>query len=181
MILGMSPLLFVHVVLSLVGIVSGFVVLAGFLRSERRDGWAAIFLLSTLATSLTGFPLPADRLLPSHIVGIVSLVVLAAAIAGLYLFHLAGRWRWIYVVSSVTALYLNFFVLVVQAFRRIPALHARSRPRNPKRRLRSCRAWSSSHSSFSASPRRAHFAPDRRCRPDRQLPIIHGYFVGGNP
>ena len=69
MILGMSPLLFVHVVLSLVGIVSGFIVVAGFLRSEQRAGWAAIFLLSTLATSLTGFPLPADRLLPSHIVG----------------------------------------------------------------------------------------------------------------
>jgi hypothetical protein len=124
MILGMSPLLFVHVVLSLVGIVSGFIVVAGFLRSEQRAGWAAIFLLSTLATSLTGFPLPADRLLPSHIVGILSVVVLAAAIAGLYLFHLAGSWRWIYVISSVTALYFNFFVLVVQAFRRIPALHA---------------------------------------------------------
>jgi hypothetical protein len=124
MILGMSPLLFVHVVLSLVGIVSGFVVVAGFLRSEQRKGWAAIFLLTTLATSLTGFPLPADRLLPSHIVGILSVVVLAAAIAGLYLFHLAGPWRWIYVVGSVTALYFNFFVLVVQAFRRIPALHA---------------------------------------------------------
>jgi hypothetical protein len=124
MILGMSPLLFTHVVLSLIGIVAGFVVVAGFLRSEQRGGWAAIFLVSTLATSLTGFPLPADRLLPSHIVGIISVVVLAIAIAALYFFHLAGRWRWIYVVSSVTALYLNFFVLVVQAFRKVPALHA---------------------------------------------------------
>ena len=124
MILGMSPLLFVHVVLSLVGIVSGFIVVAGFLRSEQRAGWAAIFLLTTLATSLTAFPLPADRLLPSHIVGILSVVVLAAAIAALYLFRLAGSWRWIYVISSVTALYFNLFVLIVQAFRKIPALHA---------------------------------------------------------
>jgi hypothetical protein len=124
MILGMSPLLFVHVVLSLIGIVSGLVVLAGFLRGEQRDGWVAIFLLTTLATSLTGFPLPADRFLPSHAVGILSVIVLAAALAALYLFRLAGPWRSIYVIASVTALYLNVFVLVVQFFRKIPALHA---------------------------------------------------------
>jgi hypothetical protein len=124
MILGMTPFTFVHVLLSLVGIVSGFVVVAGLLRSERHGGWTAIFLLTTLATSITGFALPADRFLPSHGVGLISFVVLAASIVGLYLFRLVGGWRRIYVVSTVAALYFNFFVLVVQAFRKIPALHA---------------------------------------------------------
>jgi hypothetical protein len=124
MILGMTTLTFVHVVLSLIGIVSGLVVVAGLLRAERRDGWTALFLLTTLATSATGFALPADSFLPSHGVGIISLVVLAAAIVALYVFRLAGSWRWIYVISAVAALYFNVFVLVVQLFRKIPALHA---------------------------------------------------------
>jgi hypothetical protein len=120
----MSTLTFVHVVISLVALVAGFVAVAGLLRSERRDGWTAIFLLTTLATSATGFALPADRLLPSHWVGAISLVVLALAILALYVFRLGGAWRWIYVISAVAALYFNFFVLVVQLFRKIPALHA---------------------------------------------------------
>jgi hypothetical protein len=124
MILGMTPFTFVHVVLSLIGIGSGFVVVAGLLRSQRRDSWTAIFLLTTLATSVTGFALPSDRFLPSHGVGVISLVVLAAAIVALFIFRLGGAWRAIYVVSAVAALYFNSFVLVVQAFRKIPVLHA---------------------------------------------------------
>ena len=124
MILGMTTLTFVHTVLSLIGIGSGLVVVAGLLRAERRDGWTAIFLLTTLATSATGFALPADSFLPSHGVGIISLAVLAAALVGLYVFRLAGSWRWIYVISAVAALYFNVFVLVAQLFRKIPALHA---------------------------------------------------------
>jgi hypothetical protein len=124
MILGMSPALFVHVVLSLIGLVAGFIVLAALFRGEHRAGWAALFLLTTALTSVTGFLLPADRFLPSHWVGVISLVVLAAAIAALYLFRLGGAWRAIYAATAIAALYFNFFVFVVQLFRKIPALHA---------------------------------------------------------
>ena len=107
MILGMSISTFtlVHVVLSLVGIFAGLVVLFGMFSSKRLDGWTALFLATTVLTSVTGFPFPPDHVLPSHIVGVISLVVLAIAIFALYLRHLAGPWRWIYVVGAVVALY----------------------------------------------------------------------------
>ena len=114
----------VHVVLSLVGIASGFGVLLGLLASKRLDFWTALFLASTVATSVTGFGFPFDHLLPSHVVGAISLLVLAVAILARYAFHLAGAWRWGYVVSAVVALYLNVFVFVVQAFQKVPALKA---------------------------------------------------------
>ena len=120
-----SPLYtLVHVLLSLVGIASGFVVVFGLFASKRLDGWTALFLASTVATSVTGFGFPFHRLLPSHIVGAISLAVLAVAIFARYVRHLAGGWRWIYVVGAVLALYLNFFVLIVQAFLKVPALKA---------------------------------------------------------
>ena len=124
MIFGMTPFLFAHVLLSLIGIFAGLVVLNGLLGSKRLPGWTLLFLATTIATSATGFALPADRLLPSHIVGIISLVALALAILARYPFMLAGIWRWIYVVSAVFALYLNCFVGVVQAFMKIPAVKA---------------------------------------------------------
>ncbi|MEX2129786.1 MAG: hypothetical protein WD871_16325 [Xanthobacteraceae bacterium] len=125
MILGMTPLTFAHVVLSLIGIVSGLVVAIGLLQSERRDGWTAIFLLSTLATSVTGFFFfSLTPFLPSHVVGILSLIALAFAVPAFYVFDLTGAWRWIYVTCAMIALYFNTFVLVVQLFRKIPALHA---------------------------------------------------------
>jgi hypothetical protein len=118
----MAILLVVHVVVSLVGIGSGFVVLGGLLSAKRLDRWTAVFLGSTVLTSLTGFPLPADHILPSHVVGVISLVVLAAAITARYSRRLVGAWRWIYVVSAAIALYLNVFVGIVQAFLKVPAL-----------------------------------------------------------
>jgi hypothetical protein len=124
MIFGMTTFTFVHVVISLVGIFSGFVVLFGLLTAKRLGGWTALFLTSTVATSVTGFGFPFDHLLPSHKVGIISLLVLAVAIFARYARHLAGSWRWIYVVSAVIALYLNVFVLVVQLFLKVPALKA---------------------------------------------------------
>lgn len=126
MTLGMSLSTFtlVHVVISLVGIASGFVVLVGLLAAKRLDGWTGLFLLTTVLTSVSGFGFPFDHLLPSHEVGIISLVVLAVAIAARYPLHLAGGWRWIYLVGAVMALYLNVFVLVVQAFEKVPALKA---------------------------------------------------------
>jgi len=126
MILGMSTATytFLHVLISLVGIGSGLVVISGFLTGKRLDGLTAVFLTTTVLTSVTGFGFPFDHLLPSHKVGIISLVILAVAIPARYVFHLAGAWRWIYVIGATTALYLNVFVAVVQAFLKVPALKA---------------------------------------------------------
>lgn len=126
MILGMSTATFtlVHVLLSLVGIGSGLIVLFGMLAGKRLDGWTALFLVTTVLTSLTGFAFPFTHLLPSHKVGIFSIVVLSIAIFARYIFHLNGSWRWIYVVTAVIALYLNTFVAVFQSFLKIPALKA---------------------------------------------------------
>ena len=114
----------IHVALSLVGIGSGLVVVAGLLKSNLRAGWTLLFLATTVATSVTGFGFHREQLLPSHIVGIISLVLLAVAILALYVFALRGAWRRIYVVTAVASLYLNVFVLIVQAFLKVPALHA---------------------------------------------------------
>jgi hypothetical protein len=129
MILGMSLSTFttVHVIISLIGIVAGILVMFGLLGSNRMPGLTAIFLLFTVLTSATGFlipPLLTEKLLPSHVVGILSLVLLAIACIALYAMKLAGPWRWIYVVTAMTSLYLNIFVLVIQSFLKIPVLHA---------------------------------------------------------
>jgi len=122
MILGMTTFTFVHVVLSLIGIFSGFIVLLGLFAAKRLDGWTAMFLATTVLTTVTGFLFPFHRFLPSHGVGIVSLIVLAVAILARYALHLAGAWRRTYVVSAMIALYLNVFVLIAQAFQKVPAL-----------------------------------------------------------
>jgi len=126
MILGMTTSTFtlLHVLISLAGIGSGFIVVYGLLTGRRLDGWTAIFLTTTVLTSLTGFLFPVEHLLPSHVVGIISLIVLAVAILARYALHLAQAWRWIYVVCAVLALYLNSFVAVVQSFLKVPALKA---------------------------------------------------------
>jgi hypothetical protein len=112
----------VHVLISLIGIASGFVVVFGLLTGKRLDGWTGLFLATTVLTDITGFGFPFDHLLPSHKVGIVSLAVLAVTILARYSKHLAGSWRRIYAVGAVMALYLNVFVAVVQAFLKTPAL-----------------------------------------------------------
>lgn len=126
MILGMttSTYTLVHVVLSLTGIGAGFVVMYRLLTRKRLNGWTTLFLASTVATSVTGFGFPVDRLLPSHIVGIISLVMLVGAIVAYYVYQLAGAWRRVYVVCAAVALYLNVFVGIVQAFQKISALEA---------------------------------------------------------
>jgi hypothetical protein len=126
MILGMSTATytFLHVLISLIGIGSGLIVMFGLLTGKRLDGLTAVFLVTTVLTSVSGFGFPFEHLLPSHIVGIISLVILAVAISARYVFRLAGAWRWIYVVGAATALYLNVFVLVVQSFMKVPALRA---------------------------------------------------------
>jgi len=126
MILGMttSTYTLVHVLISLVGIGSGLVVLYGPLNGKLFDGWTALYLTTTVATSATGFAFPFHELLPSHVVGAISLLVLAVAIQARYGLHLAGGWRRVYVISAVFALYLNVFVAVVQAFLKMPVLKA---------------------------------------------------------
>jgi hypothetical protein len=120
----MTAFTLVHVVISLVGIGSGFVVIAGFLKAKRLDGWTALFLTATVLTSVTGFLLPFHKFMPSHAVGTLSLLVLALAILGRYQYHLNGVWRPIYAVSAVIAQWFNVFVLVAQLFAKVPALTA---------------------------------------------------------
>lgn len=126
MVLGLSLSAFtlLHVVISLAGIGSGFVVIYGMLNAKRLDGWTGIFLTTTVLTSITGFMFPFEHLLPSHIVGGLSLVILAVAILARYTFHMKGGWRGTYVVTAAIGLYLNCFVAVVQAFAKVPALKA---------------------------------------------------------
>ncbi len=120
--LSLSAFTTLHVVLSLIGILAGVVVLCGMLAGKRLLVWTALFLASTVLTSVTGFLFPFSQLLPSHVVGIISLVVLALAVLALYVYRLEGAWRWIYVVSASIALYLNVFVGVVQAFQKLAFL-----------------------------------------------------------
>jgi hypothetical protein len=128
--LSLSTFTMLHVIISLVGIVSGLIVLSGLLGSNRMPGLTALFLLTTILTSLTGFGFPFTALLPSHIIGILSLVLLAIACIALYGMKLSGAWRWIYAVTAMIALYFNIFVLIIQGFLKIPALTALA-PGNP--------------------------------------------------
>ncbi|UGV24839.1 hypothetical protein E0H22_03585 [Rhodopseudomonas boonkerdii] len=122
--LSVAVVTLIHVVISLIGIVTGLVAMVGLLRSRPMPGWTGIFLLTTILTSVTGFMFPVDKLLPSHVIGIISLVLLAIACLALYGQKLQGHWRWIYVVTAMTSLYLNVFVLVIQSFLKVPVLHA---------------------------------------------------------
>ncbi len=126
MVLGMSLANFtlLHVIISLIAIVTGLIVMFGLLGSKLMPGLTAIFLLLTILTSATGFLFPVTQLLPSHMVGILSLVLLAIACIALYGMRLAGVWRPVYVVTAMISLYLNVFVLVIQSFLKVPALHA---------------------------------------------------------
>jgi hypothetical protein len=126
MILGMSVATFtlVHVVLSLIGLVAGLVAMLALAGSRLLPGWTLLFLATTILTSVTGYFFPVDKILPSHVVGAISLAVLAIAVIALYRGRLAGHWRWIYVVTATISLYLNVFVLVVQAFLKVDALKA---------------------------------------------------------
>lgn len=124
MIFGMSTATFtiLHVIISLIGLLAGVVVAAGLISGRQSGGWTVLFLVTTIITSVSGFLFPFPKLLPSHIFGVISLVVLAIAVAALYFFRLAGAWRWVYVAGVLFALYLNAFVAVVQAFQKVPVL-----------------------------------------------------------
>jgi len=122
MIFDITTVTLVHTVISIVAIAAGLVVVGGLIAGVRLDGWTGLFLITTALTSVTGFFFPFTQLLPSHKIGIISLIILPLVIAARYWKHLAGAWRGTYVLGTIVVLYLNFFVLVVQLFRRIPAL-----------------------------------------------------------
>lgn len=121
---GLAAFTLFHVAISLVGIFTGFVVAFGLLTSRRFDGWTATFLVATVATSVTGFLFPFHGFKPSYVVGLISLLILSIAIFARYSRRMAGSWRWIYVVTAMIGLYLNVFVLIVQAFMKVPTLKA---------------------------------------------------------
>jgi len=124
MFLGMSAFTLVHVLLSLVGILAGFVVMFGFLTAKPHNGWAALFLSTTVLTSVTGFFFPIHGVTPGLVIGVLSLIALAIAIFARYQRHLAGGWRRSYVISSMVALYFNVFILIVQLYEKVPAMKA---------------------------------------------------------
>jgi hypothetical protein len=126
MVFGMSLATYtlIHVIISLIGIGSGLVVLFAMFGGKRLDGITALFLATTALTSLTGFGFPFEHVTPGIVLGILSLIVLAIAIPARYSLRMVGKWRVIYVVTAVTALYFNCFVLIAQSFLKIPALHA---------------------------------------------------------
>jgi hypothetical protein len=126
MVLGLSIQSFtiLHVIISLIAIIAGFIAMGGMLASKRSAGWTALFLLMTVLTSVTGFLFPIHGFTPALGVGILSMVLLVIALLALYSFHLSGWWRWIYIVTAMIALYFNAFVLVIQSFQKVPALNA---------------------------------------------------------
>jgi hypothetical protein len=124
MILGMSLSAFTqfHVILSLIAIAAGIVVAIAMLGAKRPPALTGLFLLTTAATDITGFmfPIPFD---PADVIGIIDLVAVGIACVALYANHLKGAARWVYVSSALLALYFNCFVLVVQAFQKVPFFH----------------------------------------------------------
>jgi hypothetical protein len=114
----------IHTLISLAGIFTGFIVLFGLLAGKRLAGWTKWFLITNVATSVTGFFFPFHGFTPAYPVGVICLIALGLAIFARYRRQLTGPWRWIYVVGTMIAFYFNVFVGVVMAFRRVPALHA---------------------------------------------------------
>lgn len=124
MIYGLSTFAWVHTILSLLGLVSGLVVLIGLFSSKKLGRWTVLYLASAVATSVTAFGFPFDRFQASHWTAVLSFVVLAAAILARYVFHFAGAWRWIFAVGMVLGLYFLVFIGVAQLFKKVPALAA---------------------------------------------------------
>jgi hypothetical protein len=122
--LGLDTFTWIHTIISLIALASGIVVALGIAGSRTLGAWSAIFLITAVATSATGFGFPFDHFLPSHWLGVLSLIVLALAILARYVFHYAGAWRWLYVLGVVLAVYFDAFVAIVQAFGKIPSLNA---------------------------------------------------------
>jgi hypothetical protein len=126
MILGLSISAFtvLHVIMSLIGIGSGLIVLFGLIGGKLLRSWNALFLVTTVLTSLTGFLFPNKTVTPGIVIGMLSMIALLLAIVALYGRGLAGSWRGTYVISACVSLYFNVFVLFAQLFAKVPALKA---------------------------------------------------------
>lgn len=124
MIFGITTFTLIHTLLSVIGIFAGLVLAGGWISGKQLEGWSALFLVTTIITNVSGFGFPFVTLLPGHIIGALSLVILALVLVARYVKHLAGGWRRTYVIGSMVALYFNAFILVVQLFKRIPGLIA---------------------------------------------------------
>ena len=133
MVFGMSleTYTLIHVVISLIGIASGLIVLFGMMSNKRLDGLTTIFVVTTALTSTTGFAFPFNGVTPGIILGILSIAVLALCVPARYTFHMAGKWRSIYVITATLALYFNCFVLVVQSFEKLGSAHVAGKPDTP--------------------------------------------------
>ena len=114
----------IHTLISLIAIFTGLIVVFGMIGGKRLDGWTKWFLITAVLTTATGFFFPFHGVTPAIILGLITVPVLAITIYARYSRQLAGAWRWIYVVGAVMSLYFNLFVLVVQLFEKVPALHA---------------------------------------------------------
>jgi hypothetical protein len=113
----------IHVAISLIALVAGLIALYSWINSKNWNGWTALFLVTIILTSVTGFPLPPFGLDPPRMVGILSLILLAIAVLGIYVFKISGPWRWIFIITATAALWLDAFVGVIQAFAKLPPLH----------------------------------------------------------
>jgi hypothetical protein len=122
--ISLSAYTIIHVIISLIAIVAGFIAVVEMIAGKPLGGWNTIFLWTTIATSVTGFGFPITGVTPGIVVGVISLVILAAALLALYGRRLTGSWRWIYVVCAIAALELNVFVLIVQSFQKLEVLKA---------------------------------------------------------
>jgi len=122
--IALNSFVFVHTLITLVAIAAGLATLAGMLRNQRMDMVHTVFLLFSVLTAVTGFVIQFAPVTPAVIFGFLLSALLVVALVARYVLHLAGAWRWIYVVTAVASLYLNCFVLVVQSFLKVPALHA---------------------------------------------------------
>jgi hypothetical protein len=122
MIFEITTFTLIHTLISVVAITAGLVVMGGLMAERRLDGWIGLFLVTTALTSITGFGFPFTSLIASHYIGVISLIVLLPVLYARYRKHLIGSWRGVFVVGTALTLYLNFFVLIVQLFRRVPAL-----------------------------------------------------------
>jgi len=124
MLIDLTTLTWVHTLLSLVAIVAGIVVVQALIGSRMPGGWTALYLVTAILTSVTGFGFPFDRLIDSHWLGVASLVAFALVLLARYAFRLAGAWRWVYALGMVLGLWFLVVVLIAQAFKKVPALTA---------------------------------------------------------
>jgi len=123
---GFDAFTWFHTILSIIALIAGAIAVKGLLESRVTPIWTEIYLITAVLTSATGFlfPGPFFPFTPAKIVGTICLILLAIALLGLYAFKLRGPWRWLYVVGIVVSTYFDYFVLVAQAFNKVPALQA---------------------------------------------------------